>query len=189
MPTTVSAVSISNRALQRLSATRIESLNQDHPNARSCKAAYDHVRRRMLRAYAWSFAKSRDSIAADADQTEWGELNRYRVPNDFVRLLRPTDERVDWEIEGRYIVTGDSSPLEIRYIFDEENPANFDPLFVEAFSCLLAHEICEEVTGSLAKRKQLKEDMRDILSEAKLANAFERDADVPLEDDFILAMM
>jgi hypothetical protein len=184
----VSSVSISNRALQRLGAERIAAMDQDHPNARSCNTAYEPVRRALLRLYAWSFAKSRASVAVDSTKTLFDNLNRYLVPNDFIRLLRPMDRRVDWEIEGRYIITKDAAPLQFRYLFDESNPANFDPLFVEALACKIAYEICEEVTGSTAKKQGLAADMTTIINQARQANSFERDADVPLEDDFVLAM-
>jgi hypothetical protein len=185
----VSAVSIANRALQKLSATRITSLTQDHKNARSCNVAYDPVRRALLRLYSWSFAVKRFSIAADATLTVYGELNRYQVPNDFIALLRPTDERVDWGIEDGFIVTGDASPLQSRYIYDVTDPARFDAFFVEAFASKLAYEICEDVTGATTKRQVLKEDLKEVIADARQANSFELDAVVPLEDDFILAML
>ncbi|MGA7615866.1 MAG: hypothetical protein WBX15_11880 [Thermoanaerobaculia bacterium] len=184
----VSSVSIANRALQRLGATRITSLAQDHKNARSCNVAYDPVRRALLRNYAWSFAVKRFSVAADATLTTWGTLNRYQVPNDFLGLLRPTDARVDWSIEGQFIVTSDDSPLQGRYVFDATDPATFDALFVEAFACKLAYEICEDVTGATTKRQFLAQDLKQIVNEARQANSFELDPVVPVEDDFILAM-
>ena len=186
----VSDVTIANRAIQRLgSSGRISALSQNSNNAKAIVAAYDVTRRRVLRSYAWTFAKARASVAADAAQTAWGALNRYIKPIDFLRLLRPTDQRVDWEIEGQYIVTSDSSPLQFTYIFDETNPANFDPMFVEAFSCVLAYECCEEIAGSTAKKQQLAVDLKEILAQSRQMNAYERETDVPLEDDFILSML
>ena len=37
----ISRVQLANRALQKLGAKRIESLTQDHPNARSMNAAFE----------------------------------------------------------------------------------------------------------------------------------------------------
>lgn len=192
--TAVSSVTIANRALQRLGATRISSLTQNHPNARSINAAYDTTRRRLLRLYAWSFAKMRASIAADATQTVYDALNRYQVPNDFVRLIRnpgnsaSEQQRRDWEIEGGFIVTQDGSPLQFRYIADVTDEAQFDPMFVEAFACQLAYEACEEITGSTGKRQALLVDLKTIIQQARFSNAIERDSDVPVEDDWVLAM-
>src|SRR6185437_4149996 len=190
----VSSVTIANRALQRLGATRISSLDQNHPNARSINAMYDTTRRRLLRLYAWGFSKMRASMAADATQTVYGELNRYPLPNNFVRLIRdpgPSPSiagRHDWEIENGFIVTSDGSPLQFRYCGDVTNEGLFDPLFAEAFACTMAYEACEEITGSNEKRQLLAKDLAKIIKEARFSNAIERDASVPVEDDWITAM-
>lgn len=188
-----SQVTIANRALQKLGAIRISSLTQNHPNARSMNNAYDPVRRKLLRLYAWSFAKSRASIPALTTQTVYGGLFMYPVPVDFIRLLRDNLPdgpfgRHDWEIENGNIITSDGSPLQFRYIADVTNTAAFDPFFAEAFSCSLAYECCDEITGSVEKRQMLAKDLQQVIKEARYANAIERDADVPNEDDWVLAM-
>lgn len=185
----VSKVAIANRALQKLGAKRIESLTQDHPNARSMNAAFDIVRDALLRKYPWSFAISRDSIAADGDGPEWGEWNRYTKPNDFLALIRDDESGavVDWKIEGDYILSADSSPLEIRYIARIEDTNKYDPLFVEALACKLALETCEEITQSTSKKESLRGDMDEAINEARRANAIEKGAEEFPEDDWITA--
>lgn len=188
-----SQVQIVNRALQKLGATRISSMTQNHPNARSMSAAYDPVRRKLLRSYQWSFAKKRASVPALSTQTVFGGLYQYPVPTDFIQLLRSNLPdgpfgRNDWEIENGNIITSDGSPLQFRYIADITDPGQFDPYFAEALACVLAYECCDEITGSVEKRQMLQKDMQAVLREARYANAFERDADVPNEDDWVLAM-
>lgn len=187
-----SEVSIANRALQKLGEGRIESFDEDSPNARSIVTAYEPVRDRLQRQYDWNFCIGRASIAADATKTKWGDLNRYQKPNDFQRLLRnketsAEDIRHDWQIEGNFIVTSDGAPLQFRYIKKVTDPALFDPLFSELLSTVLAMEICLEVTGSNTRKVELKDDITTIIREARIANALENDADVPLEDDWLLA--
>lgn len=181
-----SNVAIANGALQRLGAKRIESLTQDHPNARSMNAAFERVRQRLLRRYDWCFAVSRASIAADADGPTWGDWNRYSLPNDYLRLVRDDESgtAVDWKIEGRYILSGDDAPLEIRYIADVTDPNQFDAIFVEAFECKLALETCEEITGSTAKRAGVQADYDDAIAEGKKTGAFEKAAQEFPEDDW-----
>lgn len=183
----VSKVAIANRALQKLGAKRIESLTQDHPNARSMNAAFDIVRDALLRKYNWSFAIQRDSIAADADGPTWGDWNRYTKPNDFLALIRDDESGlvVDWKIEGDYILSAESSPLEIRYLARIEDPNKYDPLFVEALASLIAYECCEEITQSTSKKAQLKEDVKDAVDEARRVNAIEKGAEDFPEDDWI----
>jgi hypothetical protein len=184
-----SNVAIANGALQRLGTKRIESLTQDAPNARSMNAAFERVRKRLLRRYDWSFAIARASIAADSDGPTWGDWNRYSLPNDFIRLIRDDEsgQEVDWKIEGQYILSGDASPLEIRYIADITDPNSFDTLFIEAFECKLALECCEEITGSTAKRSGVQADYDDAIAEAKRMGAIEKGAQEFPEDEWLRA--
>lgn len=197
-------VDIANRALQMVGASQIESLTQDHPNARSMNVAYKPVRRKLIRKYAWSFAIKRTSVAADATKTLYGDLNRYALPTDYIRLLRnketsgavpgiglfsPLDIRHDWTIEGDYIVTTDKAPLEFRYLADIVDPTLHDASFDEAFSAMLAVETVEEITQSNTKKRELIEDFKESIREARQMGAFEKDSDVPLTDDWLLARL
>lgn len=191
-----SKVAIGNGALQRLGAKRIESFGQDHPNARSVNAAYDKVRKTLLRKYDWGFAIRRASIAADGSQTTWGEHNRYVLPNDYIRYLRDDESgfEVDWKTEsdgniGVYIVTDDASPLEFRYVADVEDPNFFDAAFVEAFECQLAHAICEEITQSTSKKAGIQADLDTAIADAKKSGAIEKAAQEAPEDGWITARL
>ena len=190
-----SKVQIANAALQKLGAKRIESLTQDSANARSMNAAFEGVRDSMFRRYDWSFAIRRASIAADAAQTEWGSWNRYSLPADFIRLIRDDESgtNLDWRIEsgaegeGAFIVTADSSPLEIRYVAKVEDPNQFDVLFVEALEHKLAAETCEEITGSTSKQQRLDAAYDQAIAEAKRVGAIEKPAQDFPEDDWLAA--
>jgi hypothetical protein len=183
---TTSNVSIANEALQLLGSSRkLESLTQDHPNARTMNAAFERTRQSLIRRYEWSFAKKRASIAADGDQTVWGEHNRYSIPNDYLRLTRnnETGFSVDWQIEGGFIVTDDDSPLEVIYIADIDDPNAQDSLFREAFANRLAFVTCKEITGSTDLHRVLNGDFKDVIAEAKQTNAIEKPAQGQNEED------
>lgn len=182
-----SNVAIANAALQKLGEARIELLTQDHPNARSMNGAFARCRGMELRRYTWGFAVKRESIAADGDQTTWGEWNRYSLPNDFIRLIRDneTGQRTDWRIEGIYIVTADASPLDIRYVARIEDPNLYDDLFAEALACRLALETCEQITGSTSKKESIKDDYKEAIAEAKRIGAIEKEAQTFPDDDWL----
>src|SRR3990167_8305887 len=129
-----SKVAVANGALQRLGAKRIESLTQDHPNARSMNAAFDRVLKAEIRRYDWAFAIKRASVAADADDPVWGDWNKFTLPGDYIRLLRDDEsgQTVDWRIEGLSILSKDAAPLEFRYLAFIEDPNFYDALFIEA---------------------------------------------------------
>lgn len=185
----ISNVAIANGALQRLGAKRIESLTQDHPNARSMNACFERVRGSLIRQYDWAFAIKRDSIAADGDDPVWGDYNRYSLPNDYIRLLRDDESgvRVDWKLEGGYIVTKDAAPLEIRYIARIEDPTKFDALFVPVFELKLAVATCKEITGSNSLKNDLYNELGNEMSEAKKWGAIEKGGQDQPEDDWLLA--
>jgi hypothetical protein len=184
-----SKVDIANGALQKLGAARIEALTQDDPNARSMNAAYAGVRDALLRAYPWSFAIARASIAADSDGPTWGDWNRYSLPSDFIALVRDdeTGMVVDWKIEGQYILSADASPLEIRYVSRVDNPNFYDALFAEAFSTKLALETCEEITQSTSKKSGLETDFARAIADARRLGAIEKPAQDFPEDEWLAA--
>jgi hypothetical protein len=184
-------VSIANGALQLLGAKRIESLTQDHPNARSMNNAFDRVRDAELRRYDWSFAIKRASIAADADGVTWGDWNAFAIPNDFLRLLRDDESGVgvDWKIEGRFILTADSAPLDIRYVARIDDVSLYDSLFIDTLVAKLAVVTCQEITQSSAKQEKVNEAYTFALNEAKKLGAIEKPAQEFPQDDWLTARL
>lgn len=181
-----SEVEICNRALQRLGAKRITSLTEDSVNARACNLAYELLRDAELRKHPWNFAIERAALAADATEPEWGRSNAFQLPSDFVRLLPPYPEDNvndrDWQIEGQKIYTDEGDPLYIRYIKQVTDPNQMDPLFREALSASIAYELCEELTQSNSKKADAKAGYKDIIGEAKKANAIDNiPTDPPLD--------
>lgn len=184
-----SKVAIANGALQRLGAKRIESFSQDHPNARSMSAAFDRVVRAEIRKYDWSFAIKRDSVAADGNAPTWGDWNRFSLPNDYIRLLRDDEsgQRVDWRIEGLFILSRDAAPLQFRYLAHIEDPNFYDSTFIDVLECKLAQVCCKEITGSHSNAAGIRIDYDDAIAEAKKAGAFEKEAQEFLEDSWLAA--
>lgn len=188
-----SNVKIANRALQHVGEKQIASLTENSRQARAVNTCFHALRKRLLRRYPWSFAISRASVAASASQTDWGELYRYAKPNDFLCLIRNKeidyiDSRHDWTIEGQYIVTADSSPLQFRYVADVTDPTLFDPIFDEALAVLVAYNIVEQLTQSNTKKEALANDMVEVVKEAQRVNAIEKGSQDSVEDDWITAI-
>lgn len=187
-----SDIGVANYALQKLGADRVESFDQNHPNARSVKAVFDTIKRAELRRYHWSFATRRVILAKDTAQTLWGNLNRYTVPTGFIRLIfdDETGQRTDWRIESDdtdtlYIVTKDAAPLYIKYIHEVKAANLYDPLFENAFATKMAFEMCEEVTGSGGRKASLKDDYKTAVAEAKRVGSIEKMAIEFPEDTYI----
>lgn len=184
-----SVVEICNRALQKLGAKRITAITEDSVNARACNTAYDPVRLAELRAHPWSCAITRAQLAASSTAPLFARERYFPLPSDYVRLL-PQDPDYnensnDWQIEAGQIITDDSSPLNIRYVYNLEDPTIMDPLFREALSCKLALELCEELTQSNQKKESLRADYKMAIKEARRVNAILNIAAKPPEDEWV----
>lgn len=184
-----SEVGIANRALQKLGAKRITSLTEDSRNARAINAAYTELRDAELRAHTWNFAVKRVQMAADATAPIFGRTNSFTLPSDFLRKLNLDPEFVvnseDAQIEGRKLLTNDSAPLDMRYIYRVEDPNEMDVLFREALASRIAFELAEEITQSNTKKAAAAADYKRAVSEAKRTNAIERVALQPPEDTWV----
>lgn len=184
-----SVVAICNAALQKLGAERINALDEDTANARSCNAAYERLRDAELRAHTWNFAKSRASLAAAADAPAFGKERSFPLPADWLRMLPPYPEMnmndLDWEIEGKRIYTNDSAPLQIRYVKQVTDPNEMDALFREALAARMAMEMCEEITQSNTKKQLVQEDYKMAIREARRTNAIEGISAEPPDDTWV----
>ena len=186
-----STIDICNRALQKLGADRIISLTQNSTSARACNLAYEPVRDAELRAHVWNFAVKRAQLAADATAPLYGYNYAYTLPSDCLRLL-PNDHQEgfyskDWKIEGRKILTNESAPLEIRYIYRVTDTTQYDATFIESLACKLAMEMCEELTQSNSKRQLAQDEYKATIREARKMNAFENPPVEQQTDDWLTA--
>jgi hypothetical protein len=175
-------VDICNRALQKVGASPIVSLNESSTSARACKAVYDSSRKALLRDHLWNFAKRRAILAADVTPPAFGKENSFQLPADYLIFAPPDPEmnsmERDWVVEGRKLLTNDSGPLYLPYISDVTDASLFDPLFSEALECKIAIQIAPKLTESNAKKADLKDDFNKAIARAKNRNAIEK---VPVE--------
>lgn len=186
---TQSIIDICNSALSRLGAASILSLDDNSPEARACSLSYDSNRRAELRKRRWSFAIKRTVLAPDTLAPAFDFAYAFTLPSDCLRVLRQNTPDLDWVVEGRKILTNDSNTLQLRYMADVEDPAQFDPAFYDVVAIGLAVDICEKITQSTTKRQGLEQDYKDAVKDAARANSFENGPDDPPEDDWVLARL
>jgi hypothetical protein len=183
-----SVVDICNIALQKLGASRIVSLTQDTDNARECNLLYEQARDSELRAHPWNFAIKRAQLAASGTPA-FGYSSAYQLPADCLRLLPPDKHLnfsdLDWQIEGRSILTDDTGALDVRYIYRVTDPNQFDASFVELLACRLAEGLCEKITQSNSKGQQIRADKITAMREARRNNAFENSSQEAPEDTWL----
>ncbi len=190
-----SQVEIANRALTKIGEARILSLSDDIEAARVIDAQWDIVRDAELRARNWNFSITRTSLAALVATPAWGFDLQYQLPSDCLRVLQVDEfypgpsmsdyrnaSEATWQIEGGKILTDLEAPLKIRYVARIEDTGAWDALFVEAFACRLAVEICERITQSNTKRQLAWDEYKEAVRMAVRADAIENPPE-PLPDD------
>ena len=194
-----SSTTIANRALQILGAASILNLTDNSREARAASNCYDFARRAELRAHRWNFARARSLLAPSDTVPTFGYAYSFPLPSDCLYVPFTNDFDLDWQIEGRAILTnstvspwsagmiGDGPELALVYIADIQDPTIFDPMFCEVLAARMAVEMCEELTQSNPKGQMARARYSQVLDEASSANAFEQlAADAP-EDDWLLA--
>lgn len=169
-----SVTAICNRALQLCgSAQRITNITDTTREGRIVSPAYDPCRRAELRANPWNFAIKRAQLAADTTAPLFGPSYRFPLPSDCLRVLVPKNPCPDWNVEGRAVVSTDTSPLEIRYVRDETDPTVFDAMFCELLAYRIALAINIDLSDSTAKQQMLAQAYKAALIEARKVDALE----------------
>ncbi len=186
-----SKVEIINKALQKIGEQFITSILDDSEQARAANRIYDTVLREVLRVHPWNFAITRAALAADVETPIWEFENQFTFPADLVRLLgienlTHTTRESSYKVEGRRIVSNFDAPLNIKYIKLEEDPNQYDSLFVDAFATKLAIEMVETLTQSNTKKSALLAEFSEIFVRAKRVDGQEDPFIRFEEDDWIL---
>ena len=180
-----SKVSIANRALTKLGDQRILLLSDDNNAARTLNSMFDDVRDAEIRRCRWKFAIKRDQLVALVTAPSWGFKYQYPLPSDFLGLVQVGEfyvrtgraGKTPWSVEGGNILTDFEAPLKMRYMARIDNPALYDPLFVEVLACKLALEACEALTQSSGKKQAASEEYKFAMSEAVRQDAIENPPD------------
>lgn len=195
-----SVIQIANRALTKLGAARIISLNDDVKAARSILSCFDDLRDDELRRNRWSFALKRTTLAALSTAPAFGYSYQYQLPADCLKIDMIDDrfptavmdnyisaEYVDWVLENGLILTDIAAPLSIRYLAQITDPTLFDPSFREALACRIAVEICEDLTQSVPKREMAWKEYERAIKAATKGNAIERLPMMPPDNTWIIS--
>ena len=194
MPTT--ATQIANLALARIGARRILAIDNSSVESRACLLNYEVTRDEVLRAHRWNFAIRRANLSALSEDPAFGWAKQYQLPEDCLRVLQLNgwDYNQDpkrWEVEGRVLLTDISDGVEIKYIYRNANAFEYDPIFVQALSCKLAHAVAKEISGASALAgEQLQEYERVIAPLARRVDSHESRPKVKLpwvESDLVKA--
>ena len=186
---TQTVVDLCNSALQRVGAASILSLSDNSPEARACTIAYDSNRRDELRKHKWNFALARVILAPDSTAPVFDYDYQFTLPSDCLRVIRPNTADLDWQVEGRKILTNDSDTLYLRYIYDVTDVTQWDASFYNVCAAALAVDICEKLTQSNTKKQLLQSEYQDAVKVARRMDAFEGGPEDAPEDGWWIARL
>lgn len=173
-------VDICNLALDYLNVAPITTLtNPTTKEGRVCERWYDATRKSVLRKHTWNFASKRVEIAKDATAPAFGYSTRYQLPTDYIRLVRLGDANnyKDYAVEDGYIlmnVEETSGGMDVKYIYDNKNVEDYDPLFAELLALELAYNIAFPLTGNITMQRSIKVLRDEKLLEARGVDGQER---------------
>ena len=172
-----SKTEIANAALTEVGAKAITDLDSDTTTqGLVVQRWYSHTKDTLLRAYTWNFALARQSLSQDATAVDdLGEFtNSYTLPTKpyCLRALSMYKSSSEWKIEGRKLLTDDSS-VNLKYISRVSNPVEFDDLFTEALLFRLAANIAFPIMRDRLLARELYQIYTEKIQDARTADAQE----------------
>jgi hypothetical protein len=167
---------IANMALSRLGEPRLSSIEENTPNAISCRQHFATVRDALLRAHAWNFATTRAQLS-QAPSPAFGWANAFALPADFLRLCTFNGRQAkmstsEFILEGGLLLA-DVDDARITYVRRMTDLTDADPCFIETLVFRLAAAIAIDVTNSSAKRDEMEGLANRRLADASFFDATE----------------
>jgi hypothetical protein len=92
----------------------------------------------------------------------------------------------DWEFEANLLISGEPGPILMRFVTDTIDVTTMDPLFCEGLAARIALEVCEPLTQSTSKIKQIGSEYKQFMSDARAVDSIEQGSTEPPLDDYIL---
>ena len=179
---------ICNMALAYIAKGRIASMDEQTEQARQCKLFYETTKKDLLRNYTWGFAK-RVSILAELTQAEespyWMYIYAYPQKCLAVRKIfdKETGKEVlsgqqeEWDLymasDNVLGIGCDIPKAYLEYTYDVDDTNLFSADFLDAFSHMLAFNICVQLTGNSGLQQTQYQLAQAALMRAKYTTAQE----------------
>ena len=173
-------VEIVNNALIALGQATITSLADPTPVAVMANHRWATVRDAVLRDHPWNCVMAQEELAVTATTPThtWDYL--YTLPSDCLRVVRvlnsaqyELNESGDFEIQGRYILSDEETPLYIDYIKQETDPTKYDALLCEALTAAMAASMAYALSAKLDLRDYWQTQYEAVVSRARAIDAQE----------------
>jgi hypothetical protein len=151
-----SAVQICSNALLLLGAQTINAFNEENDRAKLASNLWENCRDAVLRSHPWNCAVKRVALAADVDAPAFEWTAQFTLPGDFLRLLSIGEEGeiIAFQLEAGKILC-DEDPVNLRYLFRNENVTSWDSLLVEAMTAYMAMTMAYPITKSASVQETM----------------------------------
>lgn len=180
---------VCNMALAHIAKGKIASIDEQTEMARQCKLFYDSTKKQLLRSYTWGFAKRVSKLAElTVESPYWKKVYAYPEKCIAVRKIFDAEtgaeirageqEQEDWDlymVSDNVLGIGCNIPRAwLEYTYEVDDVELFSSDFLEAFTHMLAFNICVQLTGNSGLQQTQYQLAQAALMRAKYTTAAEK---------------
>ena len=191
----MSKIDVINRCLLKLGEAPISSFNSA-VYGKSYEVLYDDMKKMLLSMYPWRFAVGEKKLAKDIEL--YNNRAKYRLPNDYLMLLKVFDKQndcahfdnigdiTDYEIVEDFVVCDDRNGICVEYVKNIDDERKFSPLFREALVAKIASEISMRVKHSLELKQIFETEFYNLIRQAEFNNEIIKDVEKMPDNSWVL---
>ncbi|NKC29428.1 hypothetical protein [Falsiroseomonas selenitidurans] len=179
----LTALALCSRALLRLGAQPVASLDEGTAEAEVAANLYAPVRDTLLSAHPWSFATGQASLPRLAAVPVADLSHAFQLPTGFLRAISAGTAGRSRGLPYRLHedrLEADALSVTLTYIFRPEE-GSFPPFFAQALVARLAAEFCLPLTESASRAEMLFRLAETELRQARLIDS-QQDTPRGIED-------
>ena len=118
------------------------------------------------------YLQKRVELAQSTTTPAWGFKFKYDLPGDCLRLLKILDFDSNYRVEGRSILS-DNTTMKILYISRVEDPNEYDELLRETLSAALGADIAYAITSNNTTSQNMIINYQEKLKDARFVDSTE----------------
>lgn len=168
----IAIIQICNQALTQVGEPTITSLAEESKPARLCDLRFNDVKWAVLRAHPWNCATKRTSLARLTETPAYEFAYKFQLPADWLRLVSTQNPDISYRIEGRELLANEQT-FNCKYVHRVDDVTDLDTLCQAAIAARLAAELALPLARSAERQKNLWEQYKEKLSEARFIDASE----------------
>ena len=152
-----------------------------------CRRSMPELRDKLLRLYAWRFARKTAQIFSMPNKKQSGWDYAYTENGECMKVLAvfSGDEPVEYEEVDGLILSNASNDMTMRYTAQITDIAKFDPVFKEVLCYELAQEISAVLAWNADAISLFSQKEQQLIQNAYRTGAIQEETIIPLKDELI----